>query len=207
MSAQVNDPTLVLTQKAWQGFRRWPVWGQVLGWIFGYWALLPLWIARSNLPAVVRAILAPGVALFFVVSAFGPKPSASSKTAPEPVSTATATEVTGTPVGSAGGSCAASAADYSRYRQTIEGIDADGTLIAAVAPGVTASGVKVTVGTGYHYQPYQVRLQLAQNLWTIWATAVCPSRQDSAHLKLVDLNGNTVGGSGWLAGSMIEVDK
>lgn len=59
---------------------------------------------------------------------------------------------------------------------------------------------------GWHYLPKQIRLQYAQNMWSIWAKKSSPEKVDSARIKLVDKNGNKVGGSGWLGGSDVKVN-
>ncbi len=63
----------------------------------------------------------------------------------------------------------------------------------------------ITVANAWHLNHYQLRLQAAQNLWELWASIASPSAVDKARLKLVDLNGNEVGGSRALAGSLIWV--
>lgn len=59
---------------------------------------------------------------------------------------------------------------------------------------------------GWHYLPKQIRLQYAQNMWSIWAKKSSPEKVDSARIKLVDKNGNKVGGSSWLGGSVVKVN-
>lgn len=66
--------------------------------------------------------------------------------------------------------------------------------------------VSVTVANGWHYQPKQVRQQSAQILWQTWAMIYAPNDLDKARLSLRDSVGNEVGGSRWLAGSLIWVD-
>lgn len=65
--------------------------------------------------------------------------------------------------------------------------------------------VQVAVSDAWHYQPKQIRTQLAQRMWAAWASVASPSDSDRARIKLVDQLGNNVGGSGWLGGSMISV--
>lgn len=65
----------------------------------------------------------------------------------------------------------------------------------------------ITVANGWHYMVYQERLQSAQNLWKIWATLSDPPEYDHAFISITDYNGNRVGGSRWLAGSLIWVKK
>ncbi len=80
------------------------------------------------------------------------------------------------------------------------------STVKAKAPSYTE--IEIAVKNVWHYQPKQVRLQAAQSLWELWATGYCPEREtpDNCRITLVDLNGNRVGGSSWLAGSIIKVD-
>jgi hypothetical protein len=66
--------------------------------------------------------------------------------------------------------------------------------------------VSITVANGWHYQPKQIRQQSAQVLWQTWAMIYAPNDLDKARLSLRDSVGNEVGGSRWLAGSLIWVD-
>ena len=65
----------------------------------------------------------------------------------------------------------------------------------------------VTVSDLWHIRHKQVRLQDAQALWAAWAIVASPAEPDRAFLKLVDYNGNSVGGSSWLAGSVVSVPE
>lgn len=65
----------------------------------------------------------------------------------------------------------------------------------------------LTVKNIWHVKHYQVRLQDAQTLWQAWATIASPKDPDSARIVLVDGNGNEVGGSRALAGSLIWVQE
>jgi len=65
----------------------------------------------------------------------------------------------------------------------------------------------IVVTNAWHFQPYQIRLQAAQNLWNLWAKLRSPNDPDKARIELTDYNGNSVGGSRWLAGSLIWVKK
>jgi hypothetical protein len=51
----------------------------------------------------------------------------------------------------------------------------------------------------------QSDLQAAQNLWSGWSGIHSPKSPDDAILRIVDGNGNEVGGSGALGGSVIWV--
>lgn len=65
----------------------------------------------------------------------------------------------------------------------------------------------VTVSNAWHYQPYQIRLQTAQNLWQGWANIHSPKNPDEARLSVVDMNDNEVAGSRVWAGSLIWVQE
>jgi len=95
--------------------------------------------------------------------------------------------------------------ELDRFVKLIESIDTEGVLIDSAS--VNEGRLKVTVKSGWHYQPYQIRLQMAQNLWKVWATIHSPSEPDRARISITDLNGNEVGGSRILAGSLIWVKE
>lgn len=65
----------------------------------------------------------------------------------------------------------------------------------------------ITVSNDWHFSHYQVRLQAAQNLWECWAKINSPAEVDTSRIQIVDGNGNRVGGSRMLGGSLIWVDK
>ncbi len=65
----------------------------------------------------------------------------------------------------------------------------------------------ITVADSWHISPYQLRLQVAQDLWKLWASIASPDDLDKARIKLVDHNGNEVGGSGIFGGSDVWVQK
>lgn len=66
--------------------------------------------------------------------------------------------------------------------------------------------IVVKVRNTWHYQPKQLRLQAAQNLWDIWSKSYyLEDKKDKCRMDLTDLNGNNVGGSSWLGGSLINV--
>ncbi len=66
---------------------------------------------------------------------------------------------------------------------------------------------EITVTNNWHLMAYQIRLQCAQNLWKLWAQIDNPKDWDTARISIVDYNGNEVGGSRWLAGSLIWVKE
>lgn len=66
--------------------------------------------------------------------------------------------------------------------------------------------IVIKVRNTWHYQIKQVRLQAAQNLWNLWAQDYyLEDTKDTCRMDLVDLNGNNVGGSSWLGGSIVNV--
>lgn len=65
---------------------------------------------------------------------------------------------------------------------------------------------ELTMKNIWHLRHKQIRLQDAQTYWQTWALIASPTDPDRARIKLVDLRGNRVGGSGWLAGSLVSVD-
>jgi hypothetical protein len=81
-------------------------------------------------------------------------------------------------------------------------------LIISVGPGLTNNPdeVRVTVGESWFWMPYQTRLQMAQDIWRIWAMNHTPAHLDRSYLRLVDRNGNEAGGSDWV-GSMVRVPR
>jgi hypothetical protein len=95
----------------------------------------------------------------------------------------------------------------SDFEAKLKEIDPDRAIVAGVDSSNIDGEAVITVTNSWHYQPYQTRLQAAQNLWKVWATLASPDKPDRARIKLVDLNGNRVGGSSWLAGSVIDVSK
>jgi hypothetical protein len=64
----------------------------------------------------------------------------------------------------------------------------------------------ITVGSTWHRAIRQERLIAAKNLWKLWSEINSPNDRDKSRIKLVDVNGNEVGGSG-VMGSSIKVDK
>jgi len=54
---------------------------------------------------------------------------------------------------------------------------------------------------------YDQRLSLAHSLWAGAVGAARLEQADSAHVRLVGEQGESLGGSSWLAGSMIDVNK
>lgn len=67
--------------------------------------------------------------------------------------------------------------------------------------------IVVYVGNEWHFLPYQIRLQMAQNIWATWVLASNAEAPDHARVDIKDLNGNGVGGSKLLGGSLSWVSK
>jgi hypothetical protein len=69
---------------------------------------------------------------------------------------------------------------------------------------VTGDKATITVDNSWHLVVYQVRLQVAQNLWNQWVSIASPNDPDKAGMKLVDLNGNEVGGYSVFSGVWVQ---
>lgn len=95
--------------------------------------------------------------------------------------------------------------ELAKFIKTVEAVDHSGALFSSAS--VDEGRLILTVKSGWHYQPYQIRLQAAQNLWKLWATIHSPNEPDKARLKIRDINGNDVGGSRIWAGSLIWVQE
>lgn len=79
--------------------------------------------------------------------------------------------------------------------------DPDGVAVASLGAGRVEGELKIVVPNSWFYEPKQIRLQAAQNLWQAWATFYAPDSVDDARILLVDGNGNQVGGSRGIEGS------
>lgn len=107
------------------------------------------------------------------------------------------------------------AAEAARGKSTEEALEAYAAIIRVVDPDALLidkvqakdDTVILTVTNYWHVMHYQNRLQAAQNLWAGWAKLKSPREPDRARLSLVDFNGNKVGGSRFLAGSLIWVQE
>jgi len=53
--------------------------------------------------------------------------------------------------------------------------------------------IVVEVINAWHFQPKQIRLQKAQEIWALWASIHTPTNPDNAGMEIVDHNGNRVG--------------
>jgi hypothetical protein len=67
--------------------------------------------------------------------------------------------------------------------------------------------IVVYVDNRWHFLPYQIRFQMAQNIWATWVQATNAEIPDHARIDIKDLNGNSVGGSRFLGGSLSWVNK
>ena len=89
------------------------------------------------------------------------------------------------------------------YERTLKEIGVAPTMVTKFA--LRGKEVILTVDNGFHRLSKPERLSAAQNLWRGWAQAACPGDLDSCHVRLVDQNGNKVGGSG-MVGSFVSVN-
>ena len=89
------------------------------------------------------------------------------------------------------------------------------TLVAAHASAVVTdlgyggddTEMTITVNDAFFYQPYQLRLEFAQSLWKYWAMIRSASDLDKAKITIKDRNGNNVGGSSSMAGSIVSMQQ
>lgn len=95
--------------------------------------------------------------------------------------------------------------DLNQFRSKLQSIDPKGSIILSISPGRMEDEVEITVANYFHYQPYQVRYQAAQGMWSAWAAIRSPDEPDSSRIQIVDQMGNEVGGSRAFAGSLIWV--
>ena len=94
-----------------------------------------------------------------------------------------------------------------KFLSEVRKYDRTKALVIHATEGIAPQLLVVHVAQGWHSLTYQFRLQGAQGFWGVWATIVRPQDPDSARIKLVDAMGNEVGGSGWIGGSSIWVQK
>ncbi|MBZ0234418.1 MAG: hypothetical protein K8M05_18960 [Deltaproteobacteria bacterium] len=87
----------------------------------------------------------------------------------------------------------------------LEGAGIGRDLVSNVSLKGDPDELLITVGPSWHRAIRQERLMAAQNLWKMWADINTPTTPDTSRIKLVDANGNEVGGSGLGAGSRIKV--
>ncbi len=67
--------------RSWTAFRRWPNWAQVIGWLLGWWLLVPILAWRSAFPPTAKVAATLVVAVLIVAAAV----SGGASSAPPPV--------------------------------------------------------------------------------------------------------------------------
>lgn len=97
--------------------------------------------------------------------------------------------------------------EIQQYRSTMQTVDKDGSFVKSVGSGLTTDHLNITVADRWHYEPYQIRLQMGQALWKLWAGIHSPNEPDKARISIRDQMGNEVGGSRLLGGSLIWVQE
>ena len=99
--------------------------------------------------------------------------------------------------------------DVEKFKAALVISGIDKTLIYNISynsdPGTHSADLTVT--NLWHVQTYQIRLQMAQNLWKTWAIIHSPKNSDMARIRILDFNGNEVGGSRTWGGSLIWVQE
>jgi hypothetical protein len=94
-----------------------------------------------------------------------------------------------------------------RFIARLEAAGVDGNLVVNVARDeVLPDMLVITVGGSWHYAVKHERLMAAQTLWKLWVRVNGGGNDpDRNWIRLVDLNGNKVGGSGMWGGADINV--
>lgn len=79
-------------------------------------------------------------------------------------------------------------------------------LVSYKYTDISECSVVIKVRNTWHSELKQIRLQAAQNLWNLWSQGYyLEDEKDKCRMELVDLNGNNVGGSSWMGGSVVGV--
>ncbi len=81
--------------------------------------------------------------------------------------------------------------DSAKFKAEIERRNL-GALITSAT--VDHKHLTVTVANSWHYEPYAVRLQMAQNLYKMWFAITDLNDEESVRVTINDLHGNRVGG-------------
>lgn len=76
-----------MADQLWRQFRSWPLWAQIIGWIVGFWLLVPLLIWRTSWHPGVKAVVTAAFVLFVGSLAVAEEPET-----PEPAPVAEETE-------------------------------------------------------------------------------------------------------------------
>ena len=92
-----------------------------------------------------------------------------------------------------------------RFELVLRDVGIDRSLIRTISQ--RESTISLTVGSSWHSLSYTRRYDMAQVLWRSWASIYSPNEPDKAYLEIRDVSGRRVGGSRWLAGSLIWVDR
>lgn len=92
------------------------------------------------------------------------------------------------------------------FERLVRAVDPQGVLVLDARQGQPETLLEITVSHFWYEQPHPVRLQMARNLWRVWSTTASIANPDQARIRLVDPEGYTVGGSGFL-GSLIYVNR
>jgi|GEM_PF-3393503 hypothetical protein len=101
----------------------------------------------------------------------------------------------------------ASAAEaLTKFRSKLSAADPKGAIVvrAGLQSGSEYTAVVVVSGQ-WHHQPKGARKEAAQGFWRLWSQARSPSEPDRARIKIQDQSGNELGGSSWIAGSIVEI--
>ena len=72
---------MLVADKAWRTFRAWPIWGQILGWLFLFWILIPILVWRTSWGTAWKVVAI--VAFLFLLAGIGsdrPAPNISTVT-------------------------------------------------------------------------------------------------------------------------------
>lgn len=159
------------------------------------------------LVGAIGAVLLVGFGLFVTVLS---RMIAPNRNVSEPVIITSSAQYTPTPAPARAAPVAPaqSAADHlGEYRKMMRTIDPQGDIVVNVIEGRQNDTINVTVANSFHYEPYQMRLQLAQTFWQGWSRIHSPTEPDKARIKVLDMSGNEVGGSRVWGGSVIWVKE
>lgn len=97
-------------------------------------------------------------------------------------------------------------AHRAQFVATLQEVEGISRWIKQTGRGLNEDDLLVVVGSDWHYEPRQMRLQMAQAMWKIWAGIHSPNEPDKARISLKDMMGNRIGGSSWMGGSVVHVD-
>lgn len=97
--------------------------------------------------------------------------------------------------------------DMQAYLTLLRARNISPSLVTSCSEGAGGRRLNINVVNGWHYQPYQMRLQAAQNLQRLWAQVHSINDPDNARISILDLNGNEVGGSRFWGGTLVWVQE